>query len=188
MKLAITIICTALSLYAYILYLSSILKRDVKPHFFTWLTWSIASMLAIILMIVGGGGIGVLPTAVGGIACVTCAITSFKHRADARPTDYLFLGMALLAIPVWLLLGNPELSSMLLASIMTFGTISSIRKAYRNPHHEATKQWLISGLRFGLSVAGLSTITITTAAFPVVMTLNNLAVFAAIMLGRMKNK
>ncbi len=185
-KTIIIAVCSVLSLYAYVPYIRLIWRGTVKPHFYTWCVGTVISAIAIPLMIIGGGGIGVLPTAIGGISCGIVAISSYRYRGHATKSDFAFIGMALIAIPVWLLMDDPMYSSLLVSGIMFITFMPTVRKAWHKPHEESTRQYLISSIRFGVSIAGLKAFTITTMAFSISLTTVNALVVGAILLGKMR--
>lgn len=48
-------------------YLLDVIKRKVQPHPYTWLVWSIVSLITFFGQVVKGAGIGAIPTGVAEI-------------------------------------------------------------------------------------------------------------------------
>ncbi|MCX8779124.1 hypothetical protein NOK93_25770, partial [Vibrio parahaemolyticus] len=153
-KTIIVVTCSIVSVYAYAPYIRKTLKEEIKPHFYTWFTCSVVSVIANILMFKSGGGIGVLPTAVGGVSSVLVASASYKSRSKLSKQDGFFIGLALVAIPAWLSVDNANVSSVIVSFIMFLAFVPSMMKALDKPHEEHAKQYLISSIRFAISCLG----------------------------------
>ncbi|CAK2432500.1 PQ loop repeat protein [Vibrio crassostreae] len=188
LKTVIIIVCSLASIYAYVPYIRKTLKGEIKPHFYTWFTCSVVSILANIIMIESGGGIGVIPTAIGGISSVLVACTSFKSRGKLTMLDGFFVGLALVAIPLWLSVENANVSSVIVSWIMFLAFVPSMIKALDKPHEEHVQQYLISSVRFAISCLGLTSFSIATLAFPITMALINILIVASVFIGSFKLK
>ncbi|MCX8941269.1 hypothetical protein [Vibrio parahaemolyticus] len=139
-------------------------------------------------MFKSGGGIGVLPTAVGGVSSVLVASASYKSRSKLSKQDGFFIGLALVAIPAWLSVDNANVSSVIVSFIMFLAFVPSMMKALDKPHEEHAKQYLISSIRFAISCLGLTSFSIATLAFPITMALINILIVICVFLGNLKFK
>ncbi|HHP0467321.1 TPA: hypothetical protein ACRZZI_004982 [Vibrio harveyi] len=183
LKTIIIIVCSIVSLAAYIPYIKKTVRGTIKPHFYTWFTCSVVGTIANLLMILGGGGLGVIPTSIGCVSSIIVAIVSFKNRDRLNLHDMVFIGLALLAIPAWLMISDRDLSALAVSSIMLLAFIPTMIKAKKKPKEESASQYLLSSLRFAVSTLGLSKFAIATVAFPAVMSLINIMIVIFISLG-----
>ncbi|CAK2764664.1 hypothetical protein L8R85_02145 [Vibrio splendidus] len=188
LKTVIVIACSLVSVYAYVPYIKKTLQGEIKPHFYTWFTCSVVSVLANILMFESGGGVGVLPTAIGGVSSVLVACASFKNRGRLTTLDGFFVVLSLAAIPLWLSVENADVSSVIVSWIMFLAFVPSMFKALDKPHEENAKQYLISSIRFAFSCLGLTSFSIATLAFPLTMALINALIVLCVFIGGTRSK
>ncbi|MDB5169722.1 MAG: hypothetical protein JWN82_118 [Candidatus Saccharibacteria bacterium] len=185
MKELIGFAAVALAFVAYAPYFRDILRHKVQPHPFSWFIWGFAASLIFVLQILHGGGPGAYTTlTVAFISFIICILASRQvDRITITRHDWMMLGVALIALGVWLLVDQPTLAMLLLVSADMFGFIPSIRKTWQRPYSETLTMWAINGFRHGLSILALSSYTLLTLANPVVWTIGNFG-FCAIILWR----
>lgn len=106
------VIGTAVSLLAAIPYALAIYRRTVRPHLFTWLVWSVVTVIAAAGQFVAGAGPSAWCTAAIAVTCFLTLVASiFRGERGWTAIDWFFLCAALSAIPLWMLTDDPQTRS-----------------------------------------------------------------------------
>ena len=161
-------------------YLKSTLTGTIKPHPFTWTLWTMLTVIVFFAQVFDGAGPGAWGTGTVGLLCIAITIASLKNGfQNIKKIDVILFSSGLLAIPLWLLFGDPTLSVILLTTIDLIAFAPTYRKSYLNPHDEPIYLYSLNVLRHGLSLFAIVNVTIATALFPFMVMLANgsLAVF-----------
>jgi len=169
-------------------YIRSILRGQTRPHVFSWVIWSITTLIVYFAQAADKGGAGAWPTGVTGLITVYVAWLAYKKKSDIRIThwDWFFFGLALASIPAWHYSSNPFLAVFLLTATDVLGSIPTFQKAYRSPFSENLVFYLIMGIRSLVSIYALESYSWTTVLFPAVLTIM-CAILIAILAVRRKN-
>jgi hypothetical protein len=167
----ISIVAIALTIIAYVPYVAAIRAGRVKPHFFSWLIWSLTTAIVFFAQLAAAGGAGAWPTAVSAAITIYVAWLSLVLRSDfsANRADWVFLLAALLSLPLWYLTDDPLWSVVILTVVDALGFAPTLRKAWARPHEESLQFYLIFTVRSTLSVWALESRTLTTVLFPAAM-------------------
>lgn len=184
-KLWFAIISVLLTLYAYIPYLTGILRGETKPHLFTWIVWLIMTFITVFIQVVEGGGMGAWSTIAGAIVCFSVTVLSIKYGSkDIKKVDYVFLIAALAAIPLWLITDSPTYAALFVVGIEIMAFSPTVRKSWHAPNTEVMSTYGLNTLRYVLSIFALSQISIATIAYPFVKVLMNGLIFSIILAHR----
>ncbi len=176
----------ALGFIAYAPYIRDLLKRRIQPHPYSWFIWGLTATIMFGLQILNGGGAMAWSTlTVGIISFAICALAwqSGGKRIITRQ-DKAMLGVALIAIVLWLAADEPTLSMLLLVSADVIGFIPSVRKTWRDPYSETLTMWVINGFRHGLNIFAISSYTLLTLSDPVVWMMCNFGFVAMVLVRR----
>jgi hypothetical protein len=160
-----------LTVVAYVPYVAEIRKRTVKPHFFSWVIWSITTGIVSVAQLSAEGGVGAWPTVVSALITIYVAILAWILRSDISITrlDFGFLLAAFAALPTWFFTSDPLGSVVILTVVDVLGFGPTLRKAYAYPHEESLQFYNIFIVRSFLSVLALETHNLTTVLFPAAM-------------------
>ena len=134
-RTVLAILAGVLAVLTYTRYLRSILKREFKPHMFSWGVWSLAVLAY-----------------------------KYGDKNYTR-SDWIALISALSAIPLWLLTNDPLWSVILITMIDIIAFYPTIRKSWIDPRYESTGMFFLSGLICALGIAGLTVINFTTSLY-----------------------
>ncbi len=98
-----------LTFVAFVPYVRSILAGQTKPHAFSWIVWGLGTFVVFLAQLADRGGLGAWPTGVSGIITACIAVLAYRGRSDTSITkvDWVFLVIALAALPCWLLTLQP---------------------------------------------------------------------------------
>lgn len=185
-KLIFSIISIIIVIISYVPYFKDIFKNKTKPHLFSWFIFSITTGIIFALQMKGGAGVGGWITLVLAFIFLAIFILSFKYGTkDIKFIDIIFLVLAILAIPIWLVADQPIISVILLTTIDMLGFTPTIRKSWDAPYSETLSMYVITLVRYILVFLSLEKYNILTLLFPVVWFIAN-ALLVIILINRRK--
>lgn len=154
------------SLVSSVIYIRAILKRETKPHLFSWIVWGLLMLISAAAQHSDHAGAGAIATAASGACCIIIAILSIKY-GERNPTrsDWISFATALSAIPLWWATSDPLLSVILITFIDAFGFYPTFRKSYSKPYIEDLTAWLLSTLTALLLVLSIENYTVITSLY-----------------------
>ncbi len=160
-----------LTVITYVPYIAGIRKGQIKPHFFSWVIWSITTTVVFFAQLSADGGVGAWPTGVSALITVYVGILAWRTSSDLSitRTDYAFLIASLAALPAWFFTADPLWSVIILTVVDALGFGPTLRKIYHRPHEESLQFYNLFIVRSALSVAALETRNLTTVLFPAAM-------------------
>ena len=187
-KSLIGLIAVILTFIGYFPYIRDILNKKTKPHIFSWIIWTIVTGIIYLLQVSDGAGAGSWVTLCLTLILLLIVFLSIKNgHKDIKKLDLVFLILALLALPIWLIIKQPILSIILLTTIDMLGFLPTIRKSWNSPYSETLSFYIITTFRHGLSILALEKYSIITWLFPVSWVLAN-AIFSLILIIRRKSR
>ena len=167
LKNIIGVIAIVLTFVAYTPYFRDLLKGKTKPHIFSWFIWAIVTSIIYALQVSAGAGLGSLVTLAVAIISFLIFVLGFKNgNKNIKQIDIVFLILALLAIPLWLIVDQPVLSIIILSTIDMLGFAPTVRKSWNAPYSETLSLYTITTFRHGLSIIALAHYNIVTMLFP----------------------
>lgn len=185
-KIILSIISIVIAVVSYIPYFKDIFRNKTKPHLFSWFIFSITTGIIFALQMQGGAGVGGFITLLLTFIFFAIFVLSFKYGTrDVKTIDIIFLLLALLAIPIWLVAEQPIISVILLVVIDMLGFAPTIRKSWNDPYSETLSMYSITLLRYVLIFPSLEAYNILTMLFPVVWFVAN-AVLVTVLVYRRK--
>jgi hypothetical protein len=185
-KSFVSAVAIVLTFVAYAPYLMDILKGKTRPHIFSWLVWAIVTSMIFALQISAGAGRGAYVTlAVAALIFMVFLLALRNGDRDIKKIDVVFLVVAILCIPMWLVVEQPVLSIIVLSTIDMLGFAPTVRKSWQDPYSETLALYVITTLRHGLSILGLFQYNIVTILFPLTWVFAN-AAFAMLLIVRRK--
>jgi hypothetical protein len=157
-----------LTFVAFVPYIQSIRAGRTKPHAFSWIVWGLGTFVVFLAQLADRGGSGAWPTGVSGIITACIAVLAYRGRSDTSITkiDWIFLAIALAALPCWLLTSNPLTAVVLLTGMDLAGFIPTFRIAFLHPHDEHIGFYSFGALRNALAISALEHYSLTTVLFP----------------------
>lgn len=181
-------IAAALAIYTYIPYYTGIFKGRTKPHAFSWIIWSLVTGITAAAQIVSHGGAGAWVTIIEALATAGVGILALCGKGETNITrgDKIGFCASLSAIPLWIATGDPLWSVILVTAISVSGFWPTFRKSWPQPWGEVAQTYLLAAPAYGLSIAALDELNWTTALYPGVLLVANLA-FGATLLARRKH-
>lgn len=174
LQIILVIIASLLAFLGNIPYLQDVVKGRVKPHPYTWLVWSIVSLVVFFGQVVKGAGIGAIPTAASEIFTIIIFLFSLKYGFKNPPTiDKIFLAIALLGLIPWLITKDPTISVITVVTIDLIAFIPTLRKTYCLPKSETPLLYGSNVLRHSLILSTLGAYNIATMLHSISMIITN---------------
>lgn len=157
-----------LTFVAFVPYMVSIWRRETRPHVFSWYIWAAGTVVVCIAQLSDGAGIGAWPIGVSGLLTFGVAFLALARSSDRSiiPWDWLFLVLALSALPLWFLTSTALSAVIVLTIVDLLGFGPSVRKAREWPHEENITFFAIAVVRNAFIIAALENYTWTTVLFP----------------------
>jgi len=187
LKTIFSTIAIVLTFIGYVPYIRSILKKQTKPHIYSWFVWTLDGFIIFGLQITHGAGTGsYVAFAAGLLAFAVLILTLFnKGKRDITFSDTVFMVLALVALVIWLIAKQPLLSAILIMTVDVFGFFPTIRKTWNKPYSENIYFYLINTVRFGFGLAALQQYSVITILYPLVWVIGN-GLFCLMLLVRRK--
>jgi hypothetical protein len=158
----------ALTFAIFVPYIRSIGAGRTKPHVFSWIIWALGTFVVFLAQLADRGGSGAWPIGVSGVVTAYIAVLAYRARSDTSITraDWVFLAIAVAALPCWLLTSNPLVAVVLLTGVDLAGFAPTFRFAFHRPYEERIGFYSLGAVRNGLAIAALEHYSLTTVLFP----------------------
>ncbi len=173
-KITLGVIATVIGFLSYIPYFRDIIKGKTKPHAFSWLVWSVLTGIAFFAQVVKGGAAGSWVNAGTAVLCFSVFIAAlFRGERNIKTSDWLSLAGAGTGLVLWALTNNPFGAVALVAVIDALGFIPTFRKSFYKPYEETMSTFMVSTLKYAISLPALGSFNPTTWLFPASLVLTN---------------
>ncbi len=164
----------------FIPYIVQIIRKNTKPHAYTWLIWSITQGTALAGLFKGKAGLGSLAWSVGELFVVAIFFLTLKFGTrNITRKDSIVLLLALSAIVVWWQLHSPLLAVLMVTAIDLSGYFPSFRKTYHEPWSESPIAWSMFALTSIFSIIALTEFNWLTLPYLIMTSAAN-AIFVVI--------
>ncbi len=174
MKETIAVIASVIAIVGNIPYLRDVIQKRIQPHPYTWLVWTIVSLVTLFGQIAKGAGIGALPTAVAELFTVIIFIFSLQYGfKQIKKTDTYFLIAALLGLIPWALTKDPTISVIIVVSIDLIAFVPTLRKTWAHPKSETPILYSMNVVRHILTLFSLQAYNIATTLHSIAMIITN---------------
>ncbi len=186
-KSLLSIIAILIATASRIEYVYLILRRKIKPHTFSWLVWTVLTVIAFAAQVVEKGGAGSWLTGATALACFIIFILSFIYgERKFSLIDWLSLAGSGVALILWWLTKDP-LSAVILVSIIdVIGMIPTLIKGYKKPFEDSITVFWVANIAFIMSLFALETHSLATWLYPLTIIAANTAFVVMILVRRRK--
>jgi hypothetical protein len=167
-KEALSAAAIVLTFAMFVPYIRSIRRGLTKPHVFSWLIWALGTFVVSLAQLAGSGGVGAWPIGVSGLITAYIAILAYRNQCDIAITrsDWVFLAVALAAVPIWFLTSDPLWAVVILTGLDLAGFGPTFRSAYSRPYDERIGFYSWAAVRNLLAILALEHYSLTTVLFP----------------------
>lgn len=171
-----------LTVAAYVPYIVSVLRGRTRPHVFGWAIWALVSLIAAAGQYAGNAGPGSWATFLSGLFCVLIAGMAALQKGDKSITghDVVLFALAVAALPLWRMTGDPLAAVILVTAIDATGYVPTMRKSWHAPWQEMPLHYIISNGKHVLAVAACAVYSMTTVMYPVALFTLNTALIVLI--------
>ena len=184
-KQTLGLLSLALTTVGFASYIPSILRRETKPHIFSWVVWAVVVGIAFFAQLSKGAGAGAWTTGYSAFLCLVVAVLSFKHgEKNITRSDWIAFIGAWLAIPVWQITHDPLWAVVIVTFIDLMAYYPTVRKAYRNPFEENYVVYVMDTLKWIPALFALDHYSATTVIFQFFALAENSSVALMIVLCR----
>lgn len=172
---------TLLAIIGNVPYLRDVIRHKIEPHAYTWMVWSIVSMIVFFGQVAKGAGIAALATGASEIFTIIIFIFSLRYGfRHVTRIDTVFLIIALLGLVPWMLTHDPTISVIIAVSIDLIAFMPTLRKTWQHPETETPILYSMNALRHGLILCTLGAYNIATTLHSIVMMVTNTAMVLSI--------
>lgn len=174
-----------IGLVSFLPYLRNIFIGKTKPHAFSWLVWSILGGIGFFAQVVKHGGAGSWVTGFEAFACFVIFLLALaKGYRNFTTFDWSALGVALVAIMLWIITHDPALSVILVTLTDAVGFLPTYKKAYTHPHEETASIFALAIISHIISLYALDSLSLATWLYPASLVFTNGLCFAILMVRR----
>ena len=164
-----------LGMTCHVAYIWGIYRGSTKPHLFTWLIWGTLISITFSVQVVENAGPGSWYIGVSAMMNFFIAgVSFFRGEKNITKSDWAAFIVALSAIPVWQMTGNPLWAVVIVSMINVTACYPTFRKSWMNPWGEPALVYFIGVVPFSLSIFALERVTLTTALYPAVIVAVNI--------------
>lgn len=135
---------------------------------FSWVIWGSTTFVIFLAQLADSGGVGAWPIGVSGVITIYIAFLAYIKKSDSTitRTDWLFLIVAMTALPLWYLTSDPLWAVVILTMVDVIGFGPTFRKAYVRPFDEQLTFFVIMTARNIVVIMALEHYSLTTVLFP----------------------
>ncbi len=174
-----------IGIIGYIPYYRDIFRGTTKPHPFSWIGFALMLGITFCAQLFTGAGAGAWVNGVSALGVLGIAILSFSRGEKNITTfDWICFGSAIVAIVLWRLTDNPLLAVIIVTLADTISFAPTYRKAFFKPHEETLSLYVLSILKYFISIFALTSFNLTTALFPIALVVSNIGFVTTLVVRR----
>lgn len=163
------------ALYGYVRYAREIPRQTLRPRPFTWLIWGVLSTCVSIIQIENGAGLGAVGTLLGAVSgYVLAGMAWYYGHRKVYGLDIVSLLLAFTVLIAWAFIGD-QLTVVAATCVYMIGFIPTVVRAYKAPHKERQIPFVMSVIKYTISVMLLGSVAVSTAVYPVALAVANFA-------------
>lgn len=169
-KVMATLTATAVALVAYIPYLIDMFKGKNKPHLYTWISISIITVMVAYLQVIGGAGVGAIPTILGCFVDAVILFYCFRFGTkDVILIDKICLAFSVIGVAAYLAMrSRPGVALAIITTAEVISFFPTFRKTRNDPYSESLTSYYLLLLKLSLILVALEEYNWLTASYPVV--------------------
>jgi len=175
MPVTFWIIAFILTLYTYFIYIYKMVRKQVKPHIFTFIPAAIVAGIVTLAQVYNQAGWAISMSATTTLGCIIIVLLApWYGETNITKFDTISLAFCCIAIICWLWTKNDLLAVILSCCINSLAFLPTWRKIYFQPHTESSFVYFLSALRALLSTFSVSNFTPINWLFPIYLVISNL--------------
>lgn len=168
-KIIASTAATAIALIAYIPYLIDMFRGKNKPHLYTWISIFLVTAVVAYIQVIGGAGVGAIPTILGVIVDGIILFYCFRFGTkDIVFVDKVCLAISVIGVIAYAILNSQPVISLIIvtfAEVISF--IPTFRKTRNDPYSESLTSYYLVMIKLVLILVALEKYNILTASYSV---------------------
>ena len=181
------IIAVIVGLVGYVPYYRDVIRGTTKPHPFSWVGFALLLGITFFAQVATGAGASAWVNGVSAVGVLGIAVLSFsKGERDITHFDWICFVGGLVGIMLWRLTSNPLTAVIIVTVVDAIVFLPTYRKAYLKPNEETASLFVLSTVKYFISLFALASFNLTTALFPVSLVITNGAFVLLLMVRRRK--
>ena len=158
-----------IAIASYVPYVRSVFVANTKPHAFTWLVWGTVMAIAFFAQLSDKAGGGSWATGLSAAFCLGIGVIAlFRGEKHLTRGDWNAFLTTFLAIPFWVVTTDPLWSVVLVTGIDAVAYYPTFRKSYAKPDEELASKYVLTVIRYLLSLLALDHFTVVTSVYQLV--------------------
>lgn len=160
---------TFIALIAYVPYFVAMLRGKNRPHLYTWISIFLITAVVAYIQVIGGAGVGAIPTILGvgvdGIILFYC----FKFGTkDVVFIDKVCLGISIAGVACYAVLTErPVVSLAVVTAAEVISFLPTFRKTRNDPYSESLPSYYLVMLKLVLILVALQHYNVLTVSYSV---------------------
>lgn len=169
-KIAASIFATGIALVAYVPYLIDMFKGKNRPHLYTWISILLVTAVVAYIQVVGGAGVGAIPTILGvGVDAVILFYCFRFGTKDVVFMDKICLAISVLGVIIYGLFSHhPVFSLAIVTAAEVISFIPTFRKTRNDPYSESLPSYYLLMLKLSLILVALQKYNALTVSYSAV--------------------
>lgn len=168
-------------------YLIAMVRKQIQPHAYTWLVWSVVSSIVLVGQFTKGAGIGIIPAIASDIFTFIIFIASLKYGFKERNrTDTYFLLLALAGIIPWVITKDATIAVIVAVAVDLIAFVPTLRKTIKEPSTESYWLYLMNVCRHILILITLAHYNVATTLHSIAMITTNVCMFVFLLYHKLR--
>jgi hypothetical protein len=168
-KIIASILASGIAIIAYIPYLIDMFRGKNKPHLYTWISIFLVTAIVAYIQLIGGAGIGAIPTIIGVFIDAIILFYCFKYGTkDVVFMDKICLTISIVGVIGYVIFYNlPIISLAIVTAAEIISFIPTFRKTRNDPYSESLPSYYLLLLKLSLILVALQHYNLLTASYSV---------------------
>lgn len=168
-KVIASVIATGIALIAYLPYLIDMFRGKNQPHLYTWISIFLVTSVVAWLQIVGGAGVGAIPTVLGVLVDAVILFYCFRFGTkDVVFMDKVCLAISIAGVITYIIFrGHPVLSLAVVTAAEMISFVPTFRKTRNDPYSESLPSYYLLMLKLTLILVALEEYNLLTVSYSV---------------------
>lgn len=168
-KVIASAIGTGIAIVAYLPYLIDMFKGKNRPHLYTWISIFLVTSVVAYIQLIGGAGLGAIPTIIGVIIDGIILFYCFKYGTkDIVFIDKICLAISIFGVLIYAIFHTLPLLSLAVVSIAEIiSFIPTFRKTMNDPYSESLPSYYLLVLKLILILIALQNYNLLTVSYSV---------------------
>lgn len=189
-KIVASTLATVIALIAYVPYLIDMFKGSNKPHLYTWISIFLITSVVAYLQVIGGAGVGAIPTILGVFVDAVILFYCFRFGTkDIVSIDKICLAITIIGVVFYVVFhSHPVLALAIVTLAEVISFIPTYRKTRNAPYSESLPSYFLIMIKLCLILVALEKYNWLTASYSVIWLLVYIVFLSSVYIWRTKIK